>query len=137
MLRIMYIQWSPIYETGVLLVDDEHRELVAILNEFHTAMVKNLGDVLAYTTLNKLIRYAEKHFSDEETLMFEEHYPGIRKQRLMHEKLMAQVFALNDELQRNEAELSADLFDFLKIWLLDHILKEDMEFGRFMAEKNG
>lgn len=135
MLWPMYIDWSPIYETGVRLVDDEHRQLVAILNEFHTAHVKNLGPVLAFTTLNKLVRYAEKHFSDEEGLMAKHHYPSATKHRLEHEKLLAQVFDLTGKLERRETELSLDIFDFLRGWLIDHILKTDMEMGRWLVER--
>lgn len=128
----MYMEWTPTFETGVKLIDDEHRELVAILNEFHLALAKNLGDVIAFTTLNKLIRYAEKHFADEEALMAKARYPAMRTHVEEHAELMAQVFELNGRLTRREEALSMELFEFLRAWLVEHILGSDMEFGRFV-----
>lgn len=124
--------WGAAFETGVRTIDDEHRELVAILNEFHSALEHNLGESVAFATLNRLIRYAEKHFSDEEALMAKARYPGLKDHIAEHERLMAQVFELHTKLMNREATFSTELFNFLREWLIDHILNADMDFGRFV-----
>jgi hemerythrin-like metal-binding protein len=121
----MYIEWSPLFETGVPRVDAEHKQLFEIVNQFHAQFVSGATPSDVFSTLNRLVRYVEKHFSAEEKLMELSHYPGLMKQRVEHVKLVEKVFALEADLERGQASLDEALMEFLKRWLIDHILNLD------------
>ncbi|MHB8763203.1 MAG: bacteriohemerythrin [Deferrisomatales bacterium] len=133
----MYVQWSPLFEIGVPALDDQHRQLAERINDLHAAH-GTAADPLGrgvFPILNGLVRYAEEHFRDEERLMASARYPGLARQRREHEAFLGRVFALAERLERGDAELSDDLFAFLRGWLLDHILGEDRKLAGFLGDR--
>ena len=61
--------WSAQYETGILLVDTQHKKLVDAINTLHDAMKEGKGKEKIESTLNFLVEYTVLHFSAEEKLM--------------------------------------------------------------------
>lgn len=122
-----YIEWSDLFSVSIGKIDHQHKDLVQILNDFHGAFVSGAGTGHAFATLNRLVKYAEDHFSNEETLMEEVHYPGLIKHKLEHERLLKEIFELEEKLEKKERELDSELFEFIKNWLLHHILEFDKQ----------
>ncbi len=54
----------------------------------------------------------------------------------MHRKLYASIFELNEKLSLADAKVDAETLRFLKYWMLEHILKENMDIGDFMRRKS-
>ena len=121
----MYIQWSPAFEIGVPRIDAEHRHLAGIVNAFYDVFRADGGRSRIFAVLNLLCQYAETHFRDEEELMGQGRYPGLARHRLEHDRLLREVFALNERYAAGEAEITEEVMGFLKHWLLSHILQED------------
>ncbi len=73
-----FIEWNDTtYSVGVRQFDDEHKELVRLINELHAAMKSGRGRDVMGPTLNSLTRYVKLHFSREETIMGQHGYPGL------------------------------------------------------------
>ena len=62
----MSYQWDSILETGYKTVDNQHKQLVAALNALIDAGRSGKGDEAVMETMDFLIGYTIKHFSDEE-----------------------------------------------------------------------
>ncbi|EKV30465.1 hemerythrin-like protein [Caenispirillum salinarum AK4] len=73
--------------------------------------------------------YTDYHFQREERLLEEMAYPALDKQREEHAALRARV---QDFRARHLAEpnpvLTVEIEDFLKTWMMSHILEEDMRY---------
>lgn len=132
---MILLSWQDDYAVGVPLIDAEHRYLFDLINEFHDRHTSGgtRGQVLV--VLNRLIAYAENHFQHEEALMTENGYPRLASHQALHEQMYASVFVLNERLALETSKVDAETLRFLKTWLLDHILKEDMDIGDFMKRK--
>jgi len=130
-----YVPWSPIYDIGVGRIDHQHRGLAGLLNEFHAAVTAGAGKEHVFPVLNRLVRYVEEHFRDEEALMEAGHYPERLRQRREHEKLTVEIFSLAERYERGEAEITEDVLEFMKSWLLDHVLHEDKKLEGFFRDK--
>jgi len=125
----MFIQWSPAFELGIPRIDSEHRHLASIVNAFHEADRAGPGRGKVFPALNLLVKYVEVHFRSEEALMEAGRYPELVRHRREHEKLTEQIFRLAERYEAGDAEVSAAVMDFLKHWLLDHILREDKKMA--------
>ena len=79
--------------------------------------------------------YAEEHFQREEALVEQAGFPRLPQHREMHEKLVSSIFELNEKVAAGAAMVDAKTMLFLKNWLVDHILKEDMDIGDFIRRK--
>jgi hemerythrin len=131
--------WNDSFATGVTEIDEQHMILVHTLNEATTKLAHTASKELLEQITQDLLSYALYHFDTEEELMREYGYQAAddaMKQHLaQHRSFSAQVVSARDNL-RAGAEVSADaLLDFLKTWLVNHILKTDRQLGEFIVAK--
>ncbi|HEX7156282.1 MAG TPA: bacteriohemerythrin [Burkholderiaceae bacterium] len=126
------LSWRDDYRIGVKEIDTEHKYLFDLINEVHDAQTNahERKDVL--NALTRLVAYAERHFTREEAMMAAQTYPKLDRHRELHERLYSSIFDLNEKLQSGARQVDAEVLKFLKNWLVDHILHEDMDFGSYM-----
>ena len=128
------LQWNSTLSVGVERFDSEHRKLLEMVNGLHDAMQEGKGKALVNETLTGLITYTATHFTAEETLLAKHGFPGLDHHREEHTKLVAQVFEFQREAAAGRA-LPAYVLNFLKDWLVNHIMKEDKSYAPFLAGK--
>lgn len=130
--------WSPRYETGVPLMDTQHRRLVDLINGLGDAVLR--GETEGAEDLDRLhaelLDYAQVHFAEEEGLMAEHGLSPvvIARHRGLHVEFVRQI-----EQMRAGGDLSAERIQamnrFLASWLVLHILGEDKEIARSIAAR--
>ena len=131
----MFVEWTDTYATGIDLIDGHHRKLLALLNKSYILIPQeNQQDELSQV-LDELIDYTRYHFSAEEELMRENHYQHLDRHVIEHFSFINRVLSFKKEIREGRKYLSIDIFDFMKNWLLDHILKIDSELGTALREK--
>lgn len=130
-----FIVWTKFFSTGINYVDRQHKQLINIANEFHEHVINNANKSSLFSTLNKLIAYAEEHFRDEELVMEKANINSehLERHKKLHEELTLSVFELNSELERGEKKTIQDIENFLDEWLIKHILEEDRKMLPFSA----
>ncbi len=122
--------------TGIELVDNEHRQLFALVNDVHTLV----HDEFIFDKYDEIVRiltelrnYTEMHFHDEEAYMEQINYPEIEAQRRAHNAFIDKLVDINFEelegMDDNQQEYLVDILDFLAKWLINHILKMDKLIG--------
>jgi hemerythrin len=130
------MNWDEKMSVGVALMDDQHKKLIALLNELFDAMIAGHGrDQLGHIT-DELIDYTRTHFAQEEKLIEQHGFPDVVGHHAAHEALTKQVF---DVQQRHKAGgsavLSMEVLNFLKSWLLNHIQGTDKKYGAYLNSK--
>lgn len=129
------LSWNDQYLIGQATIDEEHKMLFRLINDFHTHWTEQRDRKDIARVLSQLIHYGELHFQDEERIMAQEGYPELESHRLVHEKLIDEIFKLNEELADQSRLLERDMTKFLKQWLVDHIVHNDYEFRNFLVRK--
>ena len=122
-------EWSDDYAVGVQEIDEQHKELVRLLNSLHTAIIEHHGTEASRKILNDLAEYTRVHFTVEESLMRVSSYPEFENHKKIHEALIHQVRELQAKVESGSAKISFELLHFLKNWLMHHILESDKQFG--------
>lgn len=123
------LQWSDQYLVGDELIDRQHRYLFDLINAFHDAFVERRERREVLRLLTQLIEYAESHFEAEERIMRESCYPGLERHHHAHVRLYEQIFELNAKLEDRSLNPTYDTIAFLRNWLSDHILGNDLAIG--------
>ena len=130
--------WDARYETGIALVDVQHRTLVHMLNGLIEAVTaeRSIAREEVLHLLDELGRYAQVHFADEEALMASQHCDPehVHAHRRQHSGFV-------DEVVKGRAAYAAGhespdflekLARFVTTWLSFHILGSDMEMARLL-----
>lgn len=127
--------WSARLETGIEKVDQQHKNLVRLVNELHKAMRNKAGAKESGRILNELASYTKSHFSFEEQLFDRYGYPATVEHKKAHKNLVDKVTDFNEQFRMGKAGLSMELMQFLANWLREHIMKTDMAYVHFFKDK--
>lgn len=130
------LQWKESYNTGVPLMDKQHRKLVDLINQLFQCM-KDGGDRMVVAgVVDELVDYTVSHFRSEEDVMAKHHYPELEAHKQVHVNFVNQVAEYAGKIKSGERLAPADVFKFLKNWLVDHIEKQDRDgYGTFISAK--
>jgi len=125
--------WDTHFETGLSKVDDQHRQLVDIINQFGSLSAENdlvFEDI--EKIFSKLTDYSSHHFRDEEDLMVR---VGV-DQRFRddhikaHRVFLQEVMTIHSDISPENPGAARHLMEFLTHWLAYHILGTDQKMAR-------
>jgi len=127
--------WKDEFSVKVGLFDTQHKKLIDMVNELYDAMKAGKGsDVLGKIFLS-LAEYTANHFKDEENLMLQHKYSDYYKHKKEHDELTTQVAELKQKFTDKKMFVTIELMNFLKDWLLHHIMETDKSYGDYFNEK--
>ena len=117
------IKWEPSMSTGVETVDDQHRQLIAWLNDLLGAMKEGRGRGEIQHLLDELGGYAATHFAHEEGCMARYHCPVAAANMAAHQDFVRVFGAFKAEFERVGAtsEIVVRVQRELMAWLTGHI----------------
>ncbi len=128
--------WNEKLSVGVKQLDDDHKQLVGMVNELYDGITTGKAKELVGPLLDKLIRYTVEHFKHEEDFFAKTGYPETSKHVAFHKDLTSQVLAVQKAYKEGaRATLSLEVMNFLKNWLVTHIQGEDKKYGPFLNAK--
>lgn len=128
------IAWDESWSVGVTVLDEDHKHLVQLLQRLFGVLItsQNVDDVAR--VVQDLLDYTEYHFRHEETLLADHHYPELEDHKACHKELLSQVQHYCNTIQQHTAgdSLGDDVYEFLKHWLVDHILDKDLLYKPYL-----
>ncbi len=127
-----YIKWAPQFAVGIDEIDRDHQRLISLLNQLHTAVTQGRADNLLNQMLCDLNEYACKHFAYEEALMNRYKYPYFQEHLYRHDEFREELRELAAKDNNMKTMLSIELLEFLKEWVKDHILREDVKMSKYI-----
>jgi hemerythrin len=129
------LQWSDELSVGVPLIDQQHKELIRIAVLALDAMKREDGREYIDTVINKLREYTVFHFRYEEELMESMHFPERSEHGQEHVRLKNEVKQFQRELYLHNDPSPQTVRDFVKDWLITHILTFDRNLAKFIHER--
>ena len=131
------ISWKAVYETGVVSLDNEHRELIEEINRLYEAVRDKRGTEVLGDILQMLEKYTVDHFKHEEKMMADYGYAGLEEHQKVHQDLIQAVDELKAKVSFGTEDLARQLLKFLRYWLLEHIVEVDKKYGKFLVARGG
>ena len=125
------MHWSPNLSVGIEFMDSEHQQLMGAINELHEQLSSGQQDRLV-ATLDDLLRQTREHFEHEESTMRDNAYRHFEQHKRLHDALLEELEEFRDRTGKQNMHPGTELSDFLKDWLLEHILESDKHLGGFL-----
>lgn len=137
---IELLPWSDALKIGIPMVDDEHHGLVNAMNELHALLVLGHERQGCQEALVAMTEYVHTHFAHEEALMAETGFPRLEAHRELHRHFAEHVAELNATCPAPAADAknkADDLLNYLRDWLINHILGADVIFAAYYKARGG
>ena len=122
----MAIVWSTELDTGIDVIDQQHRRIVDYINALDAANQTHdraaVGQIL-----DELVDYTMSHFAFEESLQEEAGYAYCKPHKRVHELFVRRV---GDYVERHRLgdEIGDELYKLLTTWLLNHSRRDDADY---------
>lgn len=126
--------WNENFETGIAPIDEQHKILIAMLNELASTLA-NDDSIEINRVFKELTEYAEFHFECEEAIWIE--YLGndswLSSHQLNHSTFLPRITELKDKkTDKYQSEVIESIILFLIRWLAFHILDSDKRMAFFI-----
>lgn len=130
-----FLDWTDVLDIGLPILDEQHKELFAISNDLLNAIAQGEGETALIGIFERLKKYTEYHFREEEAYMRSLGYPDLEQHAKAHSQLMVRVNQLRKMLSSGQA-LSPEIgAEFISDWIIDHIMHSDAKIGVYAKSK--
>ncbi|MGB3368300.1 MAG: bacteriohemerythrin [Acidaminobacteraceae bacterium] len=126
------IKWKDTYSVGYDIFDDQHKELIRLINKVEVLLKdKDRDEDLLFDDINQvfteILDYTVYHFRNEEDLFKEKNYSNLEEHIESHKDFVENVLELVGSLESgSEVSVTAfKIYNSLVDWLIKHILVED------------
>ena len=130
----LLIQWNDAWRVGNAAIDYDHQMLVNITNQLWDLKEQSrVTHADVSRILGQLVDYVKRHFKREEEIFMASDYPLKASHKAMHAELTKVVEDIAKVYDKDPELLDLDeIMDFLKRWLMDHIVKHDMGYREYI-----
>lgn len=126
-------EWNEEVSLNIPNIDDDHRELLKIVEDITEAI--NSNDKTQVAGLwKKLIKQTERHFENEEEYMEALRYPKLGRHKERHDELLDVGKSLLTLFEQDRIQSTSSVSLFLKNWLVEHISTDDKELSKYVKE---
>lgn len=130
-----FITWKESFSVGVPSIDDQHRNLVKMINNLFDEFYKGITDEFLGGLIKELEKYTVYHFSYEEKFMKLYNYQGFKEHKSEHDQFIEKIQDYKNTVSKNNKTAVIDFATFLKNWLLKHIMGTDKKYTKLFSEK--
>jgi len=132
---VVDLDWHDFYEMGIEFIDQEHKEILAIMRNIRDAI--NTGNLVRCSYLSgRLIREAENHFNNEEEYLEQLKFPGLKEHKEYHAELLMQAHQVKKICEGSKKDHNlTECFNAMEKFLIDDVLYGDVQFQSFLEYK--
>jgi hemerythrin-like metal-binding protein len=129
----LFIKWTEHNETGIVLIDEQHKGIVSIINTFYYMMSAGADNKMMYSCISDTMKnYSRIHFITEEGFLKESGYVDIEEHKSLHRKLSIEIEQIELNCIINNDAL--ELLEFLKRWWIEHINEKDQLYAQHLRK---
>lgn len=123
------LEWSAALELNAPVMDDTHREFVALLNALDEAAD---GNMLA--RMDAFLVHTEQHFAQEEQWMTETAFPPYGCHKTEHDNILEVVREVRKRVAAGELHYGTTLAAALAEWFPQHAKSMDAVLALYLRE---
>ena len=121
------LKWSNTYSVSVEEIDDQHRHLFEMINNFQESL-DSADPTAPKKLLINLMEYALTHFKTEEKYFELFHYSGSKSHIEEHLEFETKVQEYFKKYQSRKVFNASTVLNFLKNWIINHVLICDKKY---------
>ncbi len=127
------ITWTADFETGIDIIDDQHKRIFDYLKEIDQAIAIKSIRQIEYV-IKSLIDYAISHNTFEESLMEKAGYPMLEAHHQVHERFKERAHSYLARFANGEDPivLAREVRGDMGLWLTNHIKRDDKHYVNYV-----
>jgi hemerythrin len=128
------IEWDDRYLVGIQLIDDQHKELLRLINNFYLGCLEEDENAKTYfkLTVHGLINYIQYHFSAEEQILERIKYPDRAAHKRQHDEFVRDILEKAGNFERGRAVSLKGFIRYVKDWMVTHITLIDKKYATYI-----
>lgn len=119
------------YQLGLQEIDEQHQVLFDHIANLDASIRSGDRWLVVYQTLVDIGQWSKVHFAVEESLMRICRYPHVEKHIRQHTDYVQSIEQMKQ--QALTEDISEKASEFLKTWLLKHVMKDDRDYADHFA----
>ncbi len=133
-----YFEWDNDYTVGIKTMDNQHKNLIDIINKLHSSMSSDFDNEVLQSAMSELEYYAAYHFTVEEGIMRHNDFPELSSHIEEHKKYIQALQNIRLQIveRKSESMIIIKLEDFLRKWWVNHIINLDKKYGSYITSKD-
>ncbi|WP_018233478.1 bacteriohemerythrin [Thioalkalivibrio thiocyanodenitrificans] len=128
-----YFEWSRDLDTGIPVIDKQHKRIVEYINRLHKAVEDGHEREGVQEVLDQVVDYTLTHFAFEEEMLEIIGYPETRQHQELHRDFSLRIQGLQGSFS-NGQDIAGELAEALRGWLLNHIREDDHAYGPLVRD---
>lgn len=129
----VFLLRSDQLSVGQNAIDNEHKQLLAIVNDLHRALTEGHEKEIFAGIPERLMHYTRVHFAREEAMLFRCGYPQATEHKQEHEAMLHWVEHEAAKFRSGDAgAVSNKTLAYLRDWFYDHIGRIDQRYVPFV-----
>lgn len=122
---MVLLEWKTEYSVGIASMDDEHREMIDLINDVYEKLGSMPDADKIESCLEEIFNTISLHFALEERIMRDSGYSEYEDHKDDHEELLDQIRDLMDGFATDPDEGSRQLKLHLSDWFGKHFASFD------------
>ena len=134
---VAIVTWDEKYATGVVLIDNQHKELIELINQLHNACLAG-GETVGTTfkeAMSRMVEYVRFHFGTEQELLQRIKFPDIHNHKKQHAALIKSILEAAKDYSNGKKYVPNTFVRTLKDWVLGHIAVYDKAYALYVADQ--
>jgi hemerythrin len=115
-----FLQWKPEYSVGIQSMDDEHREMIELINATYEKLTSDNDVDQVEEYLGEILSTISMHFALEERIMRNAAYGEYQAHKDDHEVLLDRLRDLMDDYIDDPKDGANKLEKDLSAWFAGH-----------------
>ncbi len=130
------MKWSDDYATGVQRIDEDHKMIFSMAEDFRAALDTGGGGAVYTVLLDALTTYCRGHFGFEERCMEEYRCPVAQRNKDAHVSFLETLagFRQRFAVSGYDPADARSLVDTVDRWLANHICDVDIHLKRCVSK---
>jgi len=130
-----YFEWASDMEIDHGPIDEDHLQLVRLVNALHDATSEGRGKEVVGEILESLVAYTTDHLRKEEAEMAAAGFPNLERHNIGHQAFIDQLHQLQTQYAGGSISVAAKLSSVLRDWLSLHIRRSDRELRQYLLAR--
>lgn len=122
----MPIYWTNDLNTGIDVIDHQHRQIVDYINQIEAANIAK-DKTKIKEVVSACVDYTLSHFAFEESLQEEAGYKYCKPHKKVHDLFTRKVAEYQERVNMGD-DIGEELYGMLSRWLINHIKRDDADY---------
>ena len=132
MKTIEKMDWESKYSVDIEEIDNYQKKMFEMFNELIDMKALKLETKEYINMIARINEYSRLYFSTEEKLLKKNRYPDFGEHAKTHRQFTKSFISLRREISDDVKNLSYDVINELRSWMINHILTFDSLYIPFL-----